>query len=57
MDRALGPRTLGALGTFGCLRQLRLVQQQLTSLDFVAVCKSLQLLHLPENQIDRLEGT
>ncbi|CDI73760.1 leucine rich repeat protein, putative [Eimeria praecox] len=56
MDRPLGPRTLGALGTFGCLRQLRLVQQQLTSLDFVAACKNLQLLHLPENQIECLEG-
>ncbi|CDJ51423.1 leucine rich repeat protein, putative [Eimeria brunetti] len=55
MDRPLGPKTLGALGTFGCLRQLRLVQQQLTSLEFVGVCKNLQLLHLPENQIESIE--
>lgn len=57
MDRPLNPTTLNALGTFGCLRQLRLVQQHIQTLEFAGVCKSLQVLHLPENQIERLEGT
>lgn len=57
MDRPLNQTTLNALGTFGCLRELRLVQQHIQTLEFVGVCKSLQVLHLPENQIERLEGT
>ncbi|CDJ62020.1 hypothetical protein ENH_00001390 [Eimeria necatrix] len=56
MDRPLNQTTLNALGTFGCLRELRLVQQHIQTLEFVGVCKSLQVLHLPENQIERLEG-
>lgn len=56
MDRPLGPLALGALNPFGCLRELRLIQQNICTLQGVGVCKNLQLLHLPENQIERLNG-
>ncbi|XP_026191375.1 uncharacterized protein LOC34621459 [Cyclospora cayetanensis] len=56
MDRCLGPRSLEALGAFCCLRQLRLVRQQITSLEHIGVCKNLQVLHLPENRISSLDG-
>ena len=57
MDRPLGPRSLESLGAFGCLRELRLVRQQLHTLEGLSACKNLQVLHLPENQIESLEGT
>ncbi|KAL8431212.1 hypothetical protein Efla_000157 [Eimeria flavescens] len=56
MEKPLEPIALGALKPFGCLRQLILVQQHLSTLEELAVCKNLQLLHLPENHITTLNG-
>lgn len=56
MEKPLRPLSFEALKPFGCLRQLRLVQQHINTLEGVGVCGKLQLLHLPENQIEKLDG-